>query len=140
MRQIIDTGPVLAFFNERDQWHWWAKKKFSRLEPPFYTCEAVIAESVYQLLALRKDPDRVLKYVKEGYFRVEPTFVELENQNRIREIINKYHDQPADFADACLLSMYERHPDRSKIITVDSDFNIYRTRDGNTLQLISPHS
>ena len=44
---------------------------------------------------------------------------------RIAELIDKYRDLRADFADASLVAMAERLHIR-RIATVDSDFSVYR--------------
>ncbi|WP_193196423.1 PIN domain nuclease [Nostoc sp. MG11] len=44
---IIDTGPLVALINSREQHHSWAIKEVTNLAYPFFTCEAVISESDY---------------------------------------------------------------------------------------------
>lgn len=46
---IIDTGPLVAFFNRNDKHHEWAKAQLSVLQPPLITCEAVITEAIFLL-------------------------------------------------------------------------------------------
>jgi predicted nucleic acid-binding protein len=48
-----------------------------------------------------------------------------EDFSRIRELNEQYADLPADFADLSLISISERL-NISAIITLDSDFDIYR--------------
>ena len=43
----------------------------------------------------------------------------------IRNIIKKYFNIPISLADACLIRMSEKYHD-SEILTLDSDFKIYR--------------
>ena len=47
---------------------------------------------------------------------------------RIIEIMRKYSDLPADFADASLVAMCERRGITS-VATLDRHFEVYRTRD-----------
>ena len=47
---------------------------------------------------------------------------------RIRAILDKYSDLPADFADASLVALCERISS-TDVASVDGDFTIYRTRD-----------
>ncbi len=42
---IIDTGALVAYLNEKDQFHQWAKKQFINAAYPLLTCEAVISET-----------------------------------------------------------------------------------------------
>ena len=45
---------------------------------------------------------------------------------RLAELVEKYADQPMDFADACLVCMSEQVKD-CRIITIDrADFSVYR--------------
>ncbi|MEQ1717039.1 MAG: PIN domain-containing protein [Hyphomicrobium sp.] len=52
---------------------------------------------------------------------------------RIVEIMSKYADLPADFADASLISMCERR-NIAHIATFDKDFDVYVLGNGRTLQ------
>lgn len=47
---------------------------------------------------------------------------------RIAEVMEKYRDLPADFADASLVVLAER-TGVTDIATIDKDFSIYRTKD-----------
>ncbi len=46
---IVDTGVLVAILNKNDHYHQWAKQRFSEIEPPLLTCEAVISESLFLL-------------------------------------------------------------------------------------------
>ena len=50
-------------------------------------------------------------------------------------LMEKYSNTPMDLADAYLLSLAETHA-FTRIFTIDSDFNIYRLKDGNALEII----
>ena len=56
-----------------------------------------------------------------------------EDLPRIVEIMAKYSDLPADFADAALLAMCERLAIET-IASFDKDFLVYRLANGATLQ------
>lgn len=51
---------------------------------------------------------------------------------RIGQILQKYADLPADFADASLLAMCERRR-VTRIATLDRDVDVYRMNDGRAL-------
>jgi predicted nucleic acid-binding protein len=60
------------------------------------------------------------------------------NQNeadRIRELMEKYRDTPMDLADASLVATAERRHLR-RVFTLDSDFRVYRTNDGEPFEVI----
>jgi predicted nucleic acid-binding protein len=52
---------------------------------------------------------------------------------RIIEIMTKYADLPADFADASLVALCERRGIAS-VATLDKHFDVYRTRDRKRLR------
>ena len=51
---------------------------------------------------------------------------------RIIQLMEKYAELPADFADAALLAMCER-TGIERIATLDSDFDVYRLANGKAL-------
>ena len=51
--------------------------------------------------------------------------------------MKKYSDTPMDFVDACLVVMTEGKQD-CRLITLDSDFRIYRRFERQTIPLIAP--
>jgi predicted nucleic acid-binding protein len=52
--------------------------------------------------------------------------------------MQKYGDQPMDFADACLVVMAEQLPD-SVIVTLDAtDFSVYRRHEREVVPYVSP--
>ena len=46
-RVIIDTGPLVAYFNRRDRWHRWVAEQMAALNPPLLTCEPVLTEACF---------------------------------------------------------------------------------------------
>lgn len=41
---IVDTGPLVAFFDRDEIHHQWMREQTKRLEPGLMTCEVVMAE------------------------------------------------------------------------------------------------
>lgn len=37
MRVVIDTGPLVAYFNSRDRWHKWVVDQMRNLSEPLLT-------------------------------------------------------------------------------------------------------
>jgi len=134
---LVDTGPLYAFFNKRDQWNWWVGKTLGEYEPPLYTCESVIAETIFLLQRSSMEIGGLKELIERGHLVVQPAFISKSDQERIHEILTNYQNVPASFADACLVRMAEIH-DSSWIMTLDSDFTIYRKSGGELLNLISP--
>jgi predicted nucleic acid-binding protein len=138
MNILLDTGPLVAYLDKRDQYHHWATQKFGKLRPPFTSCEPVISEAVYLLQSRTGNPQPLFEIIKRGDLAIQPVFNTSASQQYIAQIVVKYGDLPADFADACLVSLYENTRD-ARIFTLDSDFNIYRTSEGHPLPLIIPN-
>ncbi|HKJ32097.1 MAG TPA: PIN domain-containing protein [Balneolales bacterium] len=125
MNTIIDTGPLIAYFDRNDYWHEWTSEQFNRLTPPLFTCEAVITEVLFLLLRQNLNPDPIFKIENRGFLVIQSVFTKTKDQRNIQKIITNYHDLPASFADACLVAMHMDDPN-SRIFTLDHHFNIYR--------------
>ena len=46
---LVDTGPLVALLNRRDRYHSWARRALDTVEPPIFTCEAVLSEACFLL-------------------------------------------------------------------------------------------
>jgi hypothetical protein len=46
---LLDTGPLVALLDRRDQDHPWVVQQMARLRRPLHTCEAVITEAFHLL-------------------------------------------------------------------------------------------
>ena len=121
---ILDTGPLIALLNSRDGHHRWAREQWARVEPPFLTCEAVIAEACFLAHRLGSGaPEAVVSLVERGVLDV--SFRLADEAGAVARMIKKYEDIPMSLADACLVRMSEQHPG-SVVLTLDGDFRIYR--------------
>ena len=134
-RVLLDTGPLVAALNRRDQDHKWAVEQFRKGPLPFLTCEAVLTEAAYMLSGNGADVGAMLDLLDSGTVRV---IFEVEPEAQtIKAVMAQYANVPMDFADACLVRMAERYPDTS-ILTLDSDFYIYRRNGKHALSVIRP--
>jgi predicted nucleic acid-binding protein len=136
----IDTGPLTALINKRDEWHHWSANRVKEIKAPLITCEAVLTECCFLLNRSRIDLQYLFNFIDRSDIQVKPAFVSLSLQERTIEVINTYQNLPASFADACLVCMAENSTGGAKIFTLDNHFNIYRTSEGKPLSLISPPS
>lgn len=55
----------------------------------------------------------------------------------VKELQKRYSDQPMSLADACLVRMAELHA-TSKVLTIDSDFSVYRKQGRRVIPVITP--
>lgn len=132
---IIDTGPLLASQNKNDKYHLWALEQFKRLPFPFITCEAVIVETAHMVKYAGLHAHHVTDLIVSGIIKLQFD-LDLEIDH-IHPLLKKYEDTPMDLADACLVRMAERYP-KSQILTIDSDFTVYRKHRNKRLDVIMP--
>ncbi len=132
---IVDTGPLVAFFDRAERHHRWVTKRIEELDAPLLVCEPVLAEAMFLLARYDKAQDAMLALVENGAlnvaFRVEDHIGEL------RKLLQKYRNVPMSLADACIVRMSEIN-DRHFVLTLDSDFSIYRKHGRASLALIHP--
>lgn len=134
-RVFADTGPLVAVLNANDAHHAWAREVFGRLPPPLFTCEAVLSEAQFLLSDRGGDPLAVLDWVRRGVLNL--AFDAEDEIERLMALQRSYRSLPMDFADACLVRMAELHP-RSRVLTTDSHFRIYRKNGRQMIPLLAP--
>ncbi|MBW2703264.1 MAG: PIN domain-containing protein [Deltaproteobacteria bacterium] len=122
-RVIVDTGPIVAFLNQRDHYHRWAVQELSNLQPPLLTCEAVLSEACFLMRRFGDGARSVMELVRRGLILTE--FNLSDEVEPIDKLLAKYKDVPISLADACLVRMSEQIS-QSIVFTLDSDFRLYR--------------
>jgi len=136
-RIIVDTGPLVAYLHADEQHHAWTVERFSTLPPPFFTCEAVLAEACFLIARYGGNPDDLLDLVERGLIQV--SFSLSDEILRIRELTRKYKSLPMSLADACLVRMTELCTD-SVVVTLDGHFRIYRRHGRKVIPVFFPAS
>ena len=134
---VVDTGPVVALLDADEAHHDWARRQFDALAPPLLTCEAVFSETSFLLQRVGADPSLPVTLVERGVLRVVPVLDTDEDALAVGRLIRRYRDVPMSFADACLVRLVER-TDRGSIMTLDSDFHIYRQARRRVIPLLTP--
>ena len=132
---IVDTGPLIAFLDRSEQHHRWVTDRINELETPLLVCEPVIVEATYLLRRNLRTRDILLELLQNGALRV--AFRVDEHVGALRKLLQKYSDTPTSLADACIVLMAEIHRSHP-VLTLDSDFLIYRKSDRTPLTLIYP--
>ena len=132
---ILDTGPWVALHCRDDAYHAWAKMQFSRFAGPFLTCEAVVAETCFLLSRSGFDPAKALALIERGVVRIGLSLA--EQAPAVRALFEHYDNVPASLADACLIRMSELH-DPCRVLTLDSDFQVYRRHGRKVIPVIAP--
>ena len=113
----------MALLNRRDRHHAWVREVLGTVEPPVFTCEAVISEACFLLGRLTGGQDAVLELLSKDILRVD--FRARPEISAVRGLMHKFARVPMSFAEACLVRMTELDAE-SVILTLDRDFRVYR--------------
>ena len=132
---IIDTGVLVAYLNKREELHEWAKVELNKISPPLLTCEAVIVESYFLLKNTYGVVELIFSLLRTRQITIP--FSLTNEMVKIEALMKRYQNVPMSLADACLVRMSELIPG-SAILTLDSDFRIYRKNRNETIDLIIP--
>jgi predicted nucleic acid-binding protein len=135
MRAIVDTGPLVAFFDRSERHHHWTAEQIEELDAPLLVCEPVLTETLYLLVRFPKAQDALFGLLQNGALAV--AFRLEDHIGILHRLLRKYRDTPMSLADACVVRMAEIHEDHS-VLTLDSDFTIYRKHGRLPLTLMHP--
>ncbi len=132
---LVDTGALVAFGCQTDRYHSWAVEQFRQLHPPLYTCEAVLSETCFLMSDSPKAIDLLFQSLESNIIQIQ--FKIMDELKNIHQLIQRYHNLPMSFADACLVRMSEIF-DQAVIMTFDGDFKIYRRHGRTIIPLLFP--
>lgn len=122
-KSLIDAGPLIALFDRDDNHHTRVKRFLKSYRGHLFTSWAVITETLHMLdFDVRVQID-FLRWIQRDAINV--VALAKEHISRIIELSSKYADLPMDFADATLIVISETEHIK-EIITIDSDFHVYR--------------
>ncbi len=128
---LVDTGALVALVRARDKHHTLVAQFFAEfLFGAFITTLPVLTEALHLLPA--QLGAAVIELARGPRWRVPDAATGL---GRLAELMRKYADRPMDFADASLVWAAGETGAR-EILTTDRDFEIYRTRTHERLQLV----
>ena len=134
-RLLVDTGPLVALLNRRDRYHSWVREILDTLEPPVFTCEAVVSEACFLLRRIAGGQDALLELLTRHVIEID--FQMAGELAAVRSLMRKFATVPMALADACLVRMSELDT-TSVIVTLDSDFRIYRRNRRRMVPTIMP--
>ena len=127
-RILVDSGILLSYYQQQEPLHQAVIAFFDQNTAQLITSPICIAE----VLWLLGNPDNhgvlaaqnhLLSAVSRG--GIEAINLLPEDYARVAELNGRYADLPGDFADLTLVSISERL-DVAEILTLDSDFDVYR--------------
>lgn len=132
---LLDSGPLVALINRGDQFYPWAKATTLQLKPPFLTCESVISESWFLLKRMPHGRASLLNLLERGFIQIK--LDSTQEKDRLLELMQRYSSVPMSVADACLVRLSEKFP-TGVVLTLDSDFLVYRRFDRELIPTIMP--
>jgi hypothetical protein len=123
-KTLIDSGPLIALFDKNDNYHARVLSFLKNYKGKLITSWAVITEVSHMLDFNLQVQIDFLKWIELG--GIEIYEISQNEIVQIRIMMEKYLDVPMDLADATL--MYIANKENIKnIVSIDSDFDIYRT-------------
>jgi predicted nucleic acid-binding protein len=131
---LIDTGPIVAFFDKDDRHHALCVEILKEIREPLVTTWAVLTECFYLLNFSWEVQDTLWLFIQRGGMEIYP--LEKDFLNRCRELMKQYRDLPMDLADATLVALADIL-EVPKIFTLDhKEFTIYRFKQKKRFTLI----
>lgn len=132
---LIDTGPIVAMIDDNDPHYSRVAEVMLTTHEVYCTTDACLTESVYLL-------GRSVGWLGVELLRkaVQAGVIELLSSDRNRSIrafeyMDRFRDQPCDYADASLLVAAEESGLR-QVFTIDRHFYAYRLFTGEALVVL----
>lgn len=132
---LLDTGPLVAMLDKRDQQHRWATDVAARFPRPWHTCEPVVTEACYLLRDLPDGVRAILNMLQQRLVTIDLHLA--EDAEPVDDLMRRYENVPMSLADACLVRMSELTAD-GVVLTLDSDFRVYRRHGRKSIPLLLP--
>jgi predicted nucleic acid-binding protein len=132
---ILDTSFLVAFLQQRDEFHPWAVATLKARDGKLATCEAVLVETVYLLRDRLDAKRRLLAAVANENISIPFTLA--AEAAAIAKLMDRYRNIPMSLADACLVRMSETEED-AIVFTLDQDFKIYRKSNRQVIPTAMP--
>ena len=134
-RVIVDTGPLVALLNGRDNAHHWVVQQLRDIAPPMITCESVLAEASYLTRDLPGARAALMEMLAEEFLSIGMALG--DHHSAVLGMLRRYADVPMSLADACVVRLAELHP-QSPVLTLDGDFLVYRKNGRQVIEVLRP--
>jgi len=133
---IIDTGPIVAFFDSSDKYSNPFRDYLKTFSGKLYTTLSVVTEASYLLEDIKPAQLDFIEWIIEG--AIEIADINGSDFELIHKYMTKYRDMPMDFADATLVILANKLK-INRIITLDTDFDVYKTIGGKNFNNLIHH-
>ena len=124
IKTLIDSGVIIALFDKSDTFHQKSVEFLRTFKGELITSWAVMTEVSHMLDFNQQVQIDFLKWVELGGLKVYN--ITQDEIASIRVMMEKYLDIPMDLADATLMHIANKEK-IGTIVSIDSDFDIYRT-------------
>lgn len=123
---LIDAGPMIALFDRSDKYHSHMRSTLQHDDFRLLTTWPAITEASHMLDFDVRAQLGLLTWIYRGGVKIYD--MDARGIRRVIELTEKYQDQPMDLADATLVVAAEETGIK-EILSMDSDFLVYRTKD-----------
>jgi uncharacterized protein len=130
---LLDASCIVACLDLAEPRHKQCLALATSLPGPLITCEAVVAEACHLLRKLEGAHQAILEDVRTGVYQV-PHMLSAR-AGEVAHLLRKHADVPMDLADACLVDLANQ-TGTGRILTLDSDFRVYRWARNRTFELL----
>jgi predicted nucleic acid-binding protein len=122
---LLDTGPVVAYLDARDEAHHQAVQALDSFSGQLYTTSAVVTECMHFVAAQPEGPETLLEFLIAARVHIAEC-TSLDCLGKAVGLMRKYDGVPMDFADATLVSLAETLG-VDQVCTLDQrGFTVYR--------------
>jgi uncharacterized protein len=132
---LCDASALIALINQSDANHQRCVDTLPQLLAPLLTTWSCFTEAMYLLGSYG---GWSAQYELWGYVADQILLLHhnnVEEQERMRSLMEQYRDIPMDLADASLVATAETLNQR-QVFTLDRDFHIYRFRGNQSFEVV----
>lgn len=104
---ILDTGPLLAAANDRDQHHATCAELLATARGPLLVPSSVVVETCW-LLEARRGSRAEAAFLRSFDLGLELVELTINDLNRMAELVEQYADLPLGAVDASVIAVAER--------------------------------
>jgi uncharacterized protein len=134
---LTDTGPLVALIDRRDANHALCVEAVRRLPAePLVTTWPCFTEAMYLLRRAGGHPAQIALWKLLRDRRLVMHDLAPDDVKRMEMLMYQYRDKPMDLADASIVATAEALATQ-RLLSLDSDFRIYRLSNGSTLDIVS---
>lgn len=100
------------------------------------TCEAVLAEATYLTRQVVGARAALIEMIGDEFLKIG--IGAADHHSELLTMIRRYANVPMSLADACLVRLAEIFP-QSPVLTLDSDFSVYRKNGRKVISVLCPN-